>query len=190
MLFSSREDLNFFWLAGRGRVCHLELPGAGAVEGHSYPGAAAPPGSQSLPGPPLGVSLASNSSLLKDPPFPRASADPHPDTCTYVGRHADPCAHALSCDPATFFRSAGFLQHMWKRRASSDDDNTDRARGFSSKSPALKSVSSSVTQRGHARQPSSLQQPTGMGRVFKILHANRPTFSLPSVACPGYATCT
>ncbi|KAF5920532.1 hypothetical protein HPG69_010511 [Diceros bicornis minor] len=51
--------------------------------------------------------------------------------------------------------------------------------------PTLKSISRSATQRGNARQPSSLQQPIGMGRVFRILNVNRPTTSLPSVACPG-----
>lgn len=56
--------------------------------------------------------------------------------------------------------------------------------------PVLKPVSSSETQRGNARQPSSLQQPMGMGRVFRTLHVIRPTISLPLVACPGYATCT
>lgn len=56
--------------------------------------------------------------------------------------------------------------------------------------PVLKPVSSSETQRGNARQPSSLQKPVGMGRVFRTLRVIRPTISLPLVACPGYAACT
>lgn len=101
-----------------------------------------------------------------------------------------PGAHTLSCDLAIFFRLAGFLRRTWRRRASSDGDSMDRTRGFSRESPALKSVSSPVMQRGHARQPSSPQQSVGMGRVFRILNGNRPAVHLPSGACPGYATCT
>nr|XP_030694234.1 guanine nucleotide exchange factor VAV2 isoform X1 [Globicephala melas] len=56
--------------------------------------------------------------------------------------------------------------------------------------PVLKPVSSSETQRGNAHQPSSLQQPVGMGRVLRTLRVIRPTISLPLVACPGYAACT
>lgn len=56
--------------------------------------------------------------------------------------------------------------------------------------PAMKSVSSSATQRGNARQPSSLQQPVGVGRGFRVLHVICAAISLPLVACPGYAACT
>lgn len=56
--------------------------------------------------------------------------------------------------------------------------------------PALKSVPRSASQRRNARQASSLQQPVRVGRVFRILHVNRPTTNLPLVACPGYAPCT
>lgn len=56
--------------------------------------------------------------------------------------------------------------------------------------PALTSTSSSVTQRGKCLPTFSLQQPVGMGRVFKVLNANHPTISLPLVACSEFATCT
>lgn len=56
--------------------------------------------------------------------------------------------------------------------------------------PALTATSSSMTQRGKCLPTFSLQQPVGMGRVFKVLNANRPTVHLPLVACSEFATCT
>lgn len=56
--------------------------------------------------------------------------------------------------------------------------------------PALKPVSSSVTQRGKCLPTFQSSVACRDGGVFRVLNANRPITSLPSVACPGFATCT
>ena len=48
----------------------------------------------------------------------------------------------------------------------------------------------SVTPGGNVSRASRPQQPAGVGRVSKVLNANRPASRLPSGARPGLATCT
>ena len=64
MLFSSREDLIFFWLAVSWWAGRLELLWAGALQGHPYSWASAPLGSL-----PLLQGLSRRWACLRTPAF-------------------------------------------------------------------------------------------------------------------------